>query len=222
MKYDCDLIRDIAPLYKDSVLSDRGKEIADEHLSECTDCQKYYSEYSDEAISILETTDKAKEEIAFAKKIKTYRMWQIGLFIVSLLLLLTMTVPWFGYVGITEIAGTAVLRHPVAIIGIGLFFLAIWHNHRKASMRLWCGYMGWGLLLATVVYDFLTLPLGSILGFQAGPFNFDIPFFPDFRLSKSFEYALPGFYVGLAMILLAGIAFFLFGRKLKSTGIHAV
>lgn len=41
MNYDCNLIRDIAPLYKDNVLSPRGKEIVKTHLAACPACQKY-------------------------------------------------------------------------------------------------------------------------------------------------------------------------------------
>lgn len=56
MKYSCDIIKDLIPLYMDEkILSDESKKIVEEHLSECADCKKYlesmkqsYEEISEE------------------------------------------------------------------------------------------------------------------------------------------------------------------------------
>lgn len=213
MRYDCDIIRDIAPLYKDGVLSDRGMEIVGEHLSECAGCREFYDGYADEAGAVLKTALEGKKEVAFAKKIKAYRLWQASLFLFSLISLLAMTLPWFGIAGVTELAGTVILRHPGAIIGTGLFFFAIWYPFHKIPTRLRCGFTGWGLLLAAVIYDFLTLPLGSTTGIQLGLLHFEIPFFSGFDLSSCFQYTLAGFYIGIVMLLLEGVGFYLFVRK---------
>ena len=38
MKYDCDVIRDLLPLYADSVCSDKSRIMVEEHLQECASC----------------------------------------------------------------------------------------------------------------------------------------------------------------------------------------
>lgn len=41
MKYNCDLIKDLLPLYVDEICSDESKKIVEEHLDECLDCRDY-------------------------------------------------------------------------------------------------------------------------------------------------------------------------------------
>ena len=38
MKYECEMIRDLLPLYADDVCSDASRRIVDEHLAECPEC----------------------------------------------------------------------------------------------------------------------------------------------------------------------------------------
>lgn len=42
MKYPCNLIRDILPLYHDHVVSDESIHVVEEHLCECDLCKEYY------------------------------------------------------------------------------------------------------------------------------------------------------------------------------------
>lgn len=44
MKYPCNLIRDILPLYHDGVASEESIAAVTEHLSECNACKEYYSQ----------------------------------------------------------------------------------------------------------------------------------------------------------------------------------
>ena len=39
MKYDCDVIRDLLPLYADKACSERSRDMVEEHLEECPDCR---------------------------------------------------------------------------------------------------------------------------------------------------------------------------------------
>ena len=39
MKYDCDVIRDLLPLYADKACSENSQKIVEEHLQECPDCR---------------------------------------------------------------------------------------------------------------------------------------------------------------------------------------
>jgi hypothetical protein len=76
MKYDCELIQDILPLYEDDVLSDKSKEIISEHLSECTVCKKLY-EQSDlgkkERVSDNNIQENNKV-VSYSKRIKRLRV----------------------------------------------------------------------------------------------------------------------------------------------------
>ena len=42
MKYPCDLIRDIMPLYHDEVASEESRKAVEEHMKECSACREYY------------------------------------------------------------------------------------------------------------------------------------------------------------------------------------
>lgn len=43
MKYTCDMIQDLLPLYLDGVCSEESKKAIETHLSECSDCKKFYT-----------------------------------------------------------------------------------------------------------------------------------------------------------------------------------
>ena len=61
MKYNCDLISDLLPLYKDDICSDTTKKIVEEHIAECPDCKKILNSLND--ITIDDKIVKEKEEV---------------------------------------------------------------------------------------------------------------------------------------------------------------
>ena len=74
MKYNCELIRDIMPIYIDGALSDKSKEIVEAHLDECQECTHLY-----QAMRKTEETRSSEaafqnETLAYAKKIKKTRL----------------------------------------------------------------------------------------------------------------------------------------------------
>lgn len=213
MKYDCDLIRDIAPLYKDGALSERSAAVVAEHLSECEGCRKYYDEFSDDKLPAALNDDDAKRAADYGGRIAAYRAWQTGIFGGAVAALFTMLFPWFGHRGIAEIAGTAVLRNPLALTGITLFMFAVWYSFKGRRSRQICGYIGWGLWLFSELYEYLTIPMGSTVGIQWGPVSLDIPSLAGFSITSCLQNALPGFYIGVAALLAVGAAFRFFVRK---------
>lgn len=42
MKYPCDLIKDMLPLYHDDICSEESRKIVQEHLEKCENCSKEY------------------------------------------------------------------------------------------------------------------------------------------------------------------------------------
>ena len=61
MKYSCDLISDLLPLYKDEICSEASRKIIEEHLAECPDCKKMLNSLND--VTIDEKIVKEKEEV---------------------------------------------------------------------------------------------------------------------------------------------------------------
>lgn len=152
---------------------------------------------------------------ALAPQNKGDRLWQAGVSGAWGLWLLTLALPWFGYVGVTEIRGAAILRQPAAVLGLGMVLFAIWCRRPRSAARLALGGVGWGLVLAAVLYDLFTLPFGSVRGLQVGPLRFSVPYLPHFVLSKCLDNTLPGFYLGAAALPLAGGTLLLFARRLR-------
>ena len=61
MKYDCDVIRDLLPLYADKVCSERSRAMVEEHLEECPDCRNLVSRMLD--IEIEESLSTEKDSV---------------------------------------------------------------------------------------------------------------------------------------------------------------
>lgn len=61
MKYNCDLIEDLLPLYKDGICSESSKKIVEEHLTECPDCSKMLNMLNDTLLD--DEIKKEKEEV---------------------------------------------------------------------------------------------------------------------------------------------------------------
>lgn len=43
MKYPCDMIQDLLPLYLDGICNEESKKAIETHLSECSDCKEFYT-----------------------------------------------------------------------------------------------------------------------------------------------------------------------------------
>ena len=50
MKYQCEMIQDLLPLYKDGACSEASKQIVEEHLEECPACTQFLNQLKDTAI----------------------------------------------------------------------------------------------------------------------------------------------------------------------------
>lgn len=48
MKYECDVVKDLMPLYIDDVLSDNSKFFVKDHIDSCEACRNYYEKLSSE------------------------------------------------------------------------------------------------------------------------------------------------------------------------------
>lgn len=70
-KTDCDIIKDLLPLYEDNICSEKSKDLIEEHLIECEDCREYLESLHGELPPIepfSEDTD--IDETRFIKRIQ--------------------------------------------------------------------------------------------------------------------------------------------------------
>lgn len=74
MKYDCEVIRDLLPTYKDGVSNKKINEVIEEHLKECEECNKYYDIINKSEITLQEPTVIENPSIVdYGKRIKKRR-----------------------------------------------------------------------------------------------------------------------------------------------------
>lgn len=89
MKYSCNLIRDLIPLYCDEICSEESKEAVETHMEECEDCRNYCHEMKQPAVvqRSLQAGNYEDRQVASMKKMKkkwkkkTYALVIIGIII---------------------------------------------------------------------------------------------------------------------------------------------
>lgn len=117
MKYSCNLIRDLIPLYCDEICSEESKEVVETHMEECEDCRDFYDAMKQTTLvqESIEDSSYEDQQIASMKKIK--KKWKKKNIA-------------FGTVGIiigTVIAGLAVKFLMMA----GLIGILMWDSARS-------------------------------------------------------------------------------------------
>jgi putative zinc finger protein len=61
MKINCDVIRDLLPLYAENMLSEKSRQLVDEHLHDCENCKKTLAEMKKPEIQITHNIDPIKK-----------------------------------------------------------------------------------------------------------------------------------------------------------------
>ena len=215
MKYDCALIQDVVSLYHEEVLSERSKEVVNDHLKMCSECREYYNTFSSSDPPVNTALLEMGSLSHLADKIKEYHAYQLGVFLFSIIAMLTIVLPWFGYRGVTETRGTILFSYPAAIIGFALMQFSIWFRFKDYKNRMIWGYIGFGLVLLTEIYVFLTITTGSTIGVDFLLFHFDVPCLDEINLFHSFSNARFGFYLGFLATVWDAIAFSFFVHRFK-------
>ena len=94
-KMDCDIIRDLLPLYIDGVVSDATKNLVETHLEDCDACRKE-AEWMRETVT-LPTNEKVQEaEVKALKKLKK-RFFKKKVIVALVTACLTLVVAAGGY-----------------------------------------------------------------------------------------------------------------------------
>ncbi len=83
MKHDCEVIRDLLPLYQDDVCSPKSREMVEEHLKECEACKKELEEIKKEIyISNVSRKDAARAWKNLARNLWIRRVASVILVVV--------------------------------------------------------------------------------------------------------------------------------------------
>lgn len=85
MKYPCNLIQDLLPLYHDGVCSEESVEIIEKHLSECTVCKEYLAilREADKMIVNPQNTEQEMKRVASFQAVKK-KLFRKQVFIVAI------------------------------------------------------------------------------------------------------------------------------------------
>jgi hypothetical protein len=94
MKYDCELIRDLLPLYNDNVASAASRAAVDEHLVECEACRDFKKKMETSVSKQAASETEDAETIAFARLAKRLRRRKI---INACIIVVVILVLFFGY-----------------------------------------------------------------------------------------------------------------------------
>lgn len=70
MKIDCDIIRDLLPLYTEELASEKSRAAVEEHLEECEQCRKIYQEMKEPKPQIQYNREPAESFQKYVKKKK--------------------------------------------------------------------------------------------------------------------------------------------------------
>ena len=132
MKTDCEIIRDLLPLYVDDICSEKSRELVDEHLRECTECGSLLDRLKRTEI---ENGLKAEKEDAISYGVRKFKQLSArtgitasGLFMIPLLVLLAINLlagsqlGWFLIMVAALIVAASVIAVPILVPESKLFW----------------------------------------------------------------------------------------------------
>lgn len=86
IKYICDIVQDLLPLYVDGVCNDGSKEFVENHLAECSECRQVAEKLKDTTIESSVENERENVLSRHAKKERT-AAWKAGTIIAGILLI---------------------------------------------------------------------------------------------------------------------------------------
>jgi len=92
MKYDCDVIQDLLPLYQDKICSGKSRAVVEEHISECAVCRKMAEQMGDSTVEEKLIQEKnnviQKHQKLINRKTTTIGMTMAGILMIPVLVCL--------------------------------------------------------------------------------------------------------------------------------------
>ncbi len=68
-EFECDLVRDLLPIYMDGNASKESKEIVEKHIASCPECKEMYNAMSKEIVPAGEKVKISKKILSPEKKV---------------------------------------------------------------------------------------------------------------------------------------------------------
>ncbi len=84
MKYNCELVQDLLPMYHDQALSKTSSDIVEEHIKSCSECRELSETLQAEQSTGEKSAEKIQEEVTnnsqsavglFSKRVRRVRKW---------------------------------------------------------------------------------------------------------------------------------------------------
>ena len=117
MKMECDVIRDLMPLYAENMVSESSRKLIEEHFSECSACRAMYQDMLQPPPEVQFSKEPAESFQKYVKKKKRRFGWKIAL--------------------ITAAAVAAFFIFRLAVIGGLMAFLAQRRSGQAAQEPAW-------------------------------------------------------------------------------------
>ena len=71
MKYSCEVVRDLIPIYIDGVCSEASADVVEGHIKECTQCKEYLNKFNDTQEMEVQLNElEEKQKLDSLKKVK--------------------------------------------------------------------------------------------------------------------------------------------------------
>ncbi|MGL5646274.1 MAG: DUF3955 domain-containing protein [Clostridium sp.] len=125
MKYSCEIIRDLLPLYSDEVCSEESSQIVREHIAECEDCRNMLEKMNQE-IKVENLDNDVKQIKSLAKKWKqskiTSFIWGATIaFIIGFTVLLIASVIGYYSSGGSYISSDGIVHENFQYVFVGFW-----------------------------------------------------------------------------------------------------
>ena len=101
MKYDCDIVKDLMPLYIDELLSENSKMFVKDHIDSCEACKKYYEKLSKE-VRIPYSKDLRKADLRPLEYLKANLSKKIIKRVLAVILVIGFFVGSFAFANLYE------------------------------------------------------------------------------------------------------------------------
>ena len=161
MKYDCEVVQDLLPLYQDGICSDTSRKIVDEHLKDCEKCNEIAKKMGDSTVE--KQFIRERESVVKAhqrhenRRMTTVGIATAGILMIPVLICLICNIvighalDWFFIVLTAMLLVAAILVVPLVVPEKKLFWTILGATGALLALLLTCCiYTGgdWFLLVA--------------------------------------------------------------------------
>lgn len=181
MNIECDVIRDILPLYAEDMVSDKTRQLVDEHIYECADCEKLLAEIMEPEVQIDRNIEPIREfKKSFRKHTATVAVLSVFSTIIAILFIVGIflsqweplaygMLSFFYLLPMISTICSMILgwhntvmkwRAPFIFSGIAVLF----SGAISLVPIIPIGFDGWGVVLIALVFTFIPSLVGLLIG----------------------------------------------------------